>query len=81
MITGFTPNDVANPLKSIIETLHALQDRNCATHPISIVHEEKEWAVYLDVRCSRDLTFDIRVASPSLAEALRKAFIQLRRNL
>jgi hypothetical protein len=81
VITGFTPQDVAAPLKTILETMHAFSERNFANIPFSICREDDEWAVYIDVRLNRDQTFDIRTADPSLPEALRKALIQLRRNL
>lgn len=81
MITGFTPNDVAAPLKSILELMHTFQERNHATIPFSVCREDAEWAVYLDVRLNRDQSFDIRTSDESLPEALRKALVQLKRNL
>ena len=81
MITGFTTTDVALPLKSILETMHSFQERNCADIPFTVAHEDNEWAVYIDVRLTRATTFDIRTSDKSLAEALRKALTQLKRNL
>jgi len=52
---------------------------NFAPIPFAISYESKEWTVFLDVRISRETTFDIESRSPQLNQALKKALKQLRR--
>lgn len=55
--------------------------RNFAPIPVAISLEDEMWRVFVDVRSTPMRSFDFEICNPVLREALKKALIQVRREM